>query len=154
MNISKYDDYLVEDVFMRKDTQYCAICGKLIFSPNFYMYRLSEVEKKKIWNKVIRDLKKHLYECHIDIYTSLVKTKTNKTKTNKTKLVKPYNLNAVLWLKRIPLKRMIKNTKRSKSDRYTKPVIKYILKPWDDPESLFCDTEFLDEIVGKKVERC
>jgi hypothetical protein len=27
---------------------------------------------------------------------------------------------------------------------------KHPLKPWKDPESLFCDTEFLRKIVGKE----
>ncbi len=29
---------------------------------------------------------------------------------------------------------------------------KHPLKPWKDPDSLFCDTEFLREFVGKEPE--
>lgn len=33
------------------------------------------------------------------------------------------------------------------------PIIKHKhpLKPWKDPESLFCDTEFLEKFLGKEI---
>jgi hypothetical protein len=31
-----------------------------------------------------------------------------------------------------------------------KPKIRHFLKPWQDPESLFCDTKFLQQFLGKE----
>lgn len=33
-----------------------------------------------------------------------------------------------------------------------KPQIPH-LKPWKDPESLFCDTKFLEELIGRKIKK-
>lgn len=35
--------------------------------------------------------------------------------------------------------------------KYNKPVHKHSLKPWDDPESLFCDTDFLSNLCEKEI---
>ena len=43
-----------------------------------------------------------------------------------------------------------KNVKR-KPYLIPKKQIKHHIKPWEDPESLFCDTEFLKQIVGKDI---
>jgi len=41
--------------------------------------------------------------------------------------------------------------RRDKWSRWSKAKIEDIteIKPWVDPESLFCDTEFLEKLMGK-----
>ena len=39
-------------------------------------------------------------------------------------------------------------------DHPKKKPRKTILSPWKDPESLFCDTEFLKQYLGKEVSKC
>lgn len=34
-----------------------------------------------------------------------------------------------------------------------KVTLRHPLKPWKDPESLFCDTEFLEGLLGKRIAR-
>lgn len=44
---------------------------------------------------------------------------------------------------------------REKQKQYKRPSIDKLknasLKPWEDPESLFCDTDFLQDLIGKEI---
>jgi hypothetical protein len=33
------------------------------------------------------------------------------------------------------------------------PKRRFPLKPWKDPESLFCDTVFLERLIGKEIRK-
>lgn len=56
------------------------------------------------------------------------------------------------WGKAAEEKRAIKEKRAiEKRARVEKPLRRVHLKPWRDPESLFCDTEFLEKLVCKKL---
>lgn len=43
--------------------------------------------------------------------------------------------------------------KQKQLEERNKIVHEFDIKPWKDPESLFCDTEFLESMLGKEVEK-
>ena len=56
------------------------------------------------------------------------------------------------------IKKSIRSTIRSikKGKHYTASKVprRTYLKPWKDPESLFCDREFLEKEIGLSVRKC
>lgn len=94
-------------------------------------------------------------QCHFRIYNSGL----GLTPKERTKIVDHIKFNHFVLIKivnpsqnenelkniSITKKEDVKPAPRIKKQRHRHP-----LKPWKDPESLFCDTEFLENFIGKE----